>query len=184
MTGLFYKPKEHKVAIEKCLEGIEFGAVKLIMDKKIDNVDDWNKAVIYDLPKYVETTHALFIHGDGYIINPELWQNEWLELDYIGSPWSLPRWKGEFEDEDGNVYRVGNGVGLRSKKLMDLAATRPLEYRYGNNNEDGHIAVWNRKWLEEQGCKFATFEQALVFSKEAPLPENEGKDTFMFHQFT
>lgn len=184
MTGLGYKTAEHLEAIYKSIEGIEFGAVKLVMDKKIDNVDDWNKTVIYDLPKYVDTSHALFIHADGYVLNPELWKDEWLELDYIGSPWPLPRWKGEFEDEEGNVYRVGNGVGLRSKKLMELAATRPLEYKHGNNNEDGHIAVWNRKWLEEQGCKFGSFEQALLFSKEAPMPENEDKETFMFHQFS
>src|SRR3990167_10317082 len=87
MTGLGYKTQTHLEAINKCLEGIEFGAVKLVMDKKIDNVDDWNKAVIYDLPKYVFTSHVLFIHADGFVINPELWDNEWLKLDYIGSPW-------------------------------------------------------------------------------------------------
>ena len=82
------------------------------------------------------------------------------------------------------MQRVGNGVGLRSKKLIDLVATRPLEYHYGNNNEDGHIACWNRKWLESQGCKFASFEQALVFSKEHELEENKDLKTFMFHQAT
>lgn len=184
MTGLFYKPEDHKRAINKCLEQIEFGAVKLIMDKKIDNVDDWNKAVIYDLPRYVFTSHALFIHGDGYIINPDLWDDEWLGLDYIGSPWPLPQDDFSYRDEEGNLQRVGNGVGLRSKKLMDLAATRPLMYRYGNNNEDGHICCWNRKWLESQGCKFATFEQALMFGKEHEIPENKGLKTFMFHQAT
>lgn len=182
MTGLGYKTQEHLDALKASFKELEFGAVKFIMDKKIDNVDDWNKTVIYDLPRYVFTSHALFIHGDGYVINPELWNDEWLELDYVGSPWPLPRWQGEFEDEEGNVQRVGNGVGLRSKKLMDLAATRPLEYHYGNNNEDGHIACWNRKWLEEQGCKFGSFEQALLFSKEHELPENKDLKTFMFHK--
>ena len=184
MTGMGYKTPEHLRAIEKCLEQIEFGAVKLVMDKKIDNVDDWNHAVIYDLPKYVFTSHALFIHADGFVINPELWDNEWLKLDYIGSPWPLPNDDFSYKDEEGNLQRVGNGVGLRSKKLMDLVATRPLEYRYGNNNEDGHICCWNRKWLESQGCKFATFEQALIFGKEHELPENKDIKTFLFHQAT
>ena len=78
--------------------------------------------------------------------------------------------------------RVGNSVSLRSKKLMDLVATRPMEFHYGNNNEDGQICVWERDWLEEQGCKFATLEQAVYFSKENELPENKGIKTFAFHQ--
>ena len=64
---------------------------------------------------------------------------------------------------------------------MDLVATRPMEYHYGNNNEDGQICCWNRKWLESQGCKFATLEQAIHFSKEHQIPENVGLSTFCFH---
>ena len=130
LTGLYYKPEEHKKAIDKCLEQIEFGSVKLVMDKKIDNVDDWNKAVIYDLPKYVFTSHALFIHGDSEIINPRLWKDEWLKYDFAGSPWPLPIDNYSYRTPKGRLIRVGNGVGLRSKKLMDLVDTRQLEYHY------------------------------------------------------
>ena len=65
---------------------------------------------------------------------------------------------------------------------MDLVATRPMEYHYGNNNEDGQICVWERDWLEQQGCKFATFEQALKFGKETELPENKNLETFIRHK--
>lgn len=182
ITGLNYKTTSHLYALEKSCEEIEFGEVKLIQLGSIKNIEDWNKAIIFELPKYVDTTHCLLMHEDAEITNPELWDDEWLSLDFIGSPWPLPRWKGEFEDTLGRVQRVGNSVSLRSKKLLDLVATRPMEYHYGNNNEDGQICVWQRDWLELQGCKFATFEQALKFGKESELPENEGKVTFLTHK--
>lgn len=182
LSGLGYKNQEHIDAIRKSCELIEWGAVKYIQDDKIKNIDDWNKAVIYDLHKYVETSHVLFIHGDSWVIHPELWDPEWLKLDFIGSPWPLPRWDGEFQDTLGRVQRVGNSVGLRSKKLMELAATRPMEYHHGNNNEDGQICIWLRVWLEEQGMKFGTFEQALKFGREYTMPENKYIKTFLFHE--
>jgi len=172
---------EHKKAINKSYEGIDFGAVKLIWDEKCNSIDEWNRKIIFDLPKYVDTTHALLIHHDGYIVHPELWKDEWLDLDYIGSPWPLPQDDYSYRDEWGQIVRVGNGVSLRSKKLMDLVATRPMVYHYNNNNEDGQICCWNRQWLISQGCKFATFEQALEFGKEVELPENKDIPTFLFH---
>ena len=182
LSGLGYQTQENIEAIKKSCEGIKWGAVKYIQDGKIKDIASWNEAVIYDLPKYVETSHALFIHGDSWVIHPELWDDEWLKLDFIGSPWPLPRWKGEFEDTLGRVQRVGNSVSLRSKRLMDLVATQPMEYHYGNNNEDGQICVWLRAWLEEQGIKFGTFEQALRFGREYTIPENKYIKTFLFHE--
>lgn len=186
-------------ALEYSCRGIDFGQVKLISHvcprfkrgskvtfeytNRINSIDEWNEAIIFNLPSYITTSHALLVHPDGYVIHPELWKDVWLNLDFIGSPWPLPRDNYSYRDEEGNIVRVGNSVGLRSKRLMDLVATRPMTYHYGNNNEDGHITCWNRKWLESQGCKFATFQQALDFGKEAPLPENEGRETFLFHKF-
>ena len=182
LSGLDYQSKEHAEALRKSCEGIEFGAVKYIQDNKIKNIEDWNRVVIYDLPKYVETSHALFLHADSHVIHPELWDNDWLGLDFIGSPWPEPRWKGEFEDTLGRVQRVGNSVSLRSKKLMDLVATQPMEEHYGNNNEDGQICIWLRAWLEDQGMQFATFWQALSFGREHTMSENKDIKTFLFHE--
>jgi len=175
--------ESHKKALDKSSEGIEWGARKIIWDEGITGISNWNEKVIQDLYKYVDTTHMLLYHQDGYVINPELWDDSWLELDYIGSPWPLPTDSYSYRTPSGKLIRVGNSVSLRSKKLMELVSTRPIELHYGNNNEDGQICVWERDWLESQGCKFATFEQALKFGKEAPLPENIGLKTFVFHEF-
>ncbi len=181
LSGLGHKYDENLEALEKSCKGIKFGSARYIEMPKIVDIDSWNRAVIFDLPKYIKTSHCLLIHGDGYVINPHLWRDEWLDLDYIGAPWPLPQDNYSYRDEEGNLVRVGNSVSLRSKKLMDLIATRPMDYHYGNNNEDGQICCWNRKWLESQGCKFATLEQAVHFSKEHEIPENKGLSTFAFH---
>jgi hypothetical protein len=172
----------HKKAINKSCEGIKFGSVKLIWDEECTSIGIWNERIIKDLPRYIDTEFALLIHADGYVINPHLWRDKWLEYDYIGAPWPLPQDDYSYRDEFGVIQRIGNGVSLRSKKLMELAAARPMKYRYGNNNEDGHICCWNRRWLRIAGCEFAPLEEAIHFSKEHEIPENVGLETFAFHQ--
>ena len=171
----------HKKAIDMSTQNIDFGAVKIIWDEKIKSIDDWNKKIIYELPKYVDTSHALLIHADGFVVNPTLWREEWLEYDFIGAPWPLPKDDYSYKTPSGKLIRVGNSISLRSKKLMDLVATRSMEYHYGNNNEDGQICVWERDWLESKGCKFAPLSVAINFSKEHEIPENKDVMTFAFH---
>ena len=177
-----------KKAIDKSSERIEWGASKIIWDEKLNGIDSWNHKIIYDLPKYVDTSHTMLIHQDGHVIHPELWNPTWLELDYIGAPWPSPKDTYSYIDDIGRVQRVGNSVSLRSKKLMDAVARVPEEYfwsfkeKYGNTNEDGFISCHNRSYLQRLGCKFATLEQAIHFSKEHEIPENIGIETFAFHQ--
>ena len=184
LTGI--KFDEHKKALDLMCKDIEFGGAKIIWDSKIDSVDYWNHAVVYDLWKYVDTEFAFLFHADGYIINPDLWNPEWLELDYIGAPWPFPTDDYSYRDLFGNIQRVGNSVGLRSRKLLKLPTDLNLEWKsyYGNTNEDGFFSVHNRHIFEQHGCKFATFEQALDFGKEFDLPEHKGRKTFSFHQAT
>lgn len=170
-----------KKAVDKSCEGIDFGGIKIIWDEKITGIDEWNRKIVYDLHKYVDTTHALLIHQDGYVINPQLWNEDWHKLDFIGAPWPPPRDEYSYRDEYGNIQRVGNSVSLRSKKLMEYGAQYDWRPYFGNTNEDGWYCCHHRIALEMQGCKFATFEQALLFSKEHELPENVGLETFAFH---
>jgi hypothetical protein len=170
-----------KKAINKSCEGIDFGGVKIIWDEKCNSIDEWNRRIIQDLYKYVDTTHALLIHQDGYVINPELWDDKWLEYDYIGAPFPLPQDDYSYLDEVGDLVRVGNSVSLRSRDLMLLASSCEWRSYYGNTNEDGFICCHNRKWLESRGMKFAPLDVAVHFSKEHEIPENVDLSTFCFH---
>lgn len=173
----------HKKATDESCKEIDFGAVKIIWDQKIRSIDDWNKKIIYELWRYVDTEYAMLIHADGYVINPSAWRPEFLLYDYIGAPWPLPKDSFSYLTSDGELIRVGNSVSLRSHKLMRLPYMKEFKWQsyYGVTNEDGFLCVHHRRDLEELGCKFAPLEVAKYFSKEHSIPENEGISTFAFH---
>ncbi len=181
MTGLGYKTYDHVNILKYSSKDIDFGEVKFIQLSSITDISSWNKAIIYELPKYIETSHCLLVHNDGFIVRPELFNPEWLQLDFIGAPFPLPQDDFSYRDEEGEIQRVGNSVSLRSKRLMDRVAQFEWKSYYGNDNEDGFFSVHHRKELEREGFKFATLEQAVHFSKEHEIPENVGLETFAFH---
>lgn len=176
------KFSEHLEAMEKSNEGIQFASSKIIYDFDCNSIDEWNRKIIYELPNYIDTSHALLIHHDGYVINPNLWKEEWLGFDYIGAPWPYPVDDYSYRSESGDIVRVGNSVSLRSKRLMERVAQFEWKSYYGNTNEDGFMCVHHRDQLEAEGFKFAPLPVAIHFSKEHSIPENEGVETFAFHQ--
>ena len=182
LSGIGYRQKANVHALEYSQRGIRFGAVKYIQLGEIKDIDSWSKAAIYELPKYIETEFCLLIHENGMVVNPEQWNPEWLKWDYVGAPWPLPQDGYSYKTPKGEIVRVGNSVSLRSKKLLDLAAKQPMEYHYGNNNEDGQICVWSREALIEGGCKFSPLSVAKYFGRELDMPENmDISKPFVFH---
>ena len=173
----------HKEALDKASQGIKWGARKIIWDESITSIDDWNYKIVYELHNYVDTDFAFLFHADGYPINPESWRKEFLDYDYIGAPWPLPKDDYSYRTPSGEIVRVGNSVSIRSRKLLELPAQLRIEWRayYGNTNEDGFLCCHNRRILEENGCRFAPLEVAKFFSKEHEIPENKDIKTFAFH---
>jgi len=172
-------------SLEVSTLGIEFADAKLISSVPCNGIDEWNRNVVFRLHEFVDTSHALLIHPDGYVVHPESWKDEWLEYDYIGSPWALPTDSFSYRDINGKIQRVGNSVSLRSKKLMELPSKLNMEWKafHGYTNEDGYICVNMRHLFEEHGCKFAPLEVAAEFGREVTLPEHKGKP-FVFHRQT
>lgn len=189
-------------AIKYSMRDIDFGEVTLVTHKKpiflpsdityqyiekIDNIDKFNYAMVFDLYKYVHKEYALLVHADGFVVNPSSWRDDFLEYDYIGAPWPFPKEGDEisYRDEEGTLYRVGNSVSLRSKKLMELPGKIEMKWEkfHGWYNEDGFICVNRRKKFEEYGCKYASPELAAHFSQEYMVPECEGVVPFCFHKW-
>ena len=183
LSGIDYQTRENLNALKKSCEGIEWGAVKYIQQGDITDINSWNKAVVYDLHKYVDTDFALFVHGDGYVVNPHLWRDSFLDYDYVGAPWPLPRDDFSYRTPTGELVRVGNSVSIRSRRLLRLPSELHLPWKpyYGYTNEDGFICVHNREILKAHGCKFADIDIARHFSKEHEVEENKGLETFAFH---
>ena len=192
------KIDETIASLQKCLSKVEFRSAKLISHKKpenlpheisfeicsnINSIMEYNQFIFSGLGSYVEGSHVLIIQYDSYILNADLWREEWLKYDYIGAPWSWQ--KSSYVTDYGEHVRVGNGgFSLRSKKLLEIPKKLglKLESRMGYFNEDGNLCVYARKKLLEQGIKYAPVEVAARFSYENEVPENKGIKTFGFHK--
>ena len=164
-------------------ENITDDTVEIIKCEPL-NYEQYNHFIVYRLHDYVDTTHALIIQNDGYVVNADKWSDTFLQYDYIGAPWPLPNDNFSFKDASGNLQRVGNGgFTLRSKKLLELASKMQLEWKsyYGFYNEDGFICCPNRHIYEQNGCKFADINVAAKFSHETTIPETNNIIPFGFH---
>lgn len=154
---------------------IDFAETILVSNKKPDRLPEQIKFAQYDgkthedsskfshslLPDLINTDFVLSIHDDGFVINPHLWKDEFLNYDYIGAPWfhTVPYY--------GQKYRIGNGgFSLRSKKLLNLCKQIPSV-----GHEDANIGIRFRDFLESHGCKFPSVELAMTFSLEEAIPE-------------
>lgn len=179
---------------------IDFGQIKLlshftpfcndkriIVDRisKIKSIDDWCHFIVYDLYKYVNTEFVLLIHVDGFVVNPAQWRNEFLDYDYIGSPFPLPKDKFSYRDIHGNIIRVGNSVSIRSKKILELPTKLQLPWvdYHGFFNEDGFLCCQYRHILEANGIRYAPLEIAKYFAHESMIPEIKNIKPFAFHKW-
>lgn len=153
-----------------CAPKVEFGAVKLLTDKDIEypntvKIPALNSLVSYslwmlaELHKYIETDHVLIVQRDGWILNPDSFDMEWLNLDYIG-PLFIQY------DEVGS-----GGFSLRSRRIMEHAASllpewspdeelQTLQQSKLGFYEDGFLCFDKRfanfnKGTKEQASRFA-----------------------------
>lgn len=188
-------------ALEYSMRGIEFGDVVLISHKKpfylpksirfsytdkLDSIDKFNYKMVYELKDHINTEFMLLVHADGFVIHPENWREEFLDYDYIGSPWPLPKNDYAYRDSKGNICRVGNSVSIRSKRLLEYPSKHNLPWVRvddGFYNEDIFICCHSKNAMEEEGMKWAPFELAIQFGREHPLPENKGVEPFIFHKW-
>jgi hypothetical protein len=133
---------------------------------------EYSHLVLKRLYDYVVTPYVLLVQWDGYVAHPEMWQDRFLEVDYLGAPW--PDGQGGFS--------VGNGgFSLRSRKL--LAALQDSSFSLLTTNEDVTICGFHRKRLESEfGIRFGTPDLARQFSFEMDTPYIiAGGKTFGFH---
>jgi hypothetical protein len=150
------------------------------------SVGDWGKFVVFELHRYIQTDYIILIHADGFIVNPQSWDDKFLEYDYIGAPWPLPRDNYSYRDHFGNIIRVGNSVSLRSAKMLRMPSELGLDWEtadHGYFHEDGFLCVQHRHTLHAHGIAYAPLSVACRFSREKPILENRGIHPFAFHKW-
>ena len=189
-------------ALEYSMQEIEFGDVVLITHRKpfflpkgihykhtskLRDIDAFNYKAVYELTDYIDTDYVLLVQYDGFVVHPESWQDEFLDYDYIGSPWPLPDRADAYRDSKGNICRVGNSVSIRSKRLLDFPRQARLKWERmedGFYNEDTFLCCKNRNIIEEAGMRFAPIEVAKYFGHEHMIPEiMDVEKPFVFHKW-
>lgn len=157
--------------LEICKQKADFGAVKLLTHLPVESehrieIMPLTSLVMYSvfmlkkLHKYIDTPNVLIVQRDGWILNPQAFNMEWLELDYIGPLFV------QFD-------AVGSGgFSLRSKKIMQYAAELlPL---WNGTFEDAQRLQEGLGYYEDgvlcldfnfRHFKFASKEQACEFAQ-------------------
>lgn len=133
--------------------------IKLEYVPEIKSITEYSLFILSNLSSYINTNYCLLTQWDGWVVNTEFWDSDFLNYDYIGAIWPL------YSD-----YQVGNGgFSLRSKKLLnstrDFIKCNP-DYKIPLI-EDDYICRENRQSFEQNyQIKFPSKEIANKFSIE------------------
>lgn len=157
--------------------------IEVINIQELENIEDYNEFMIMSLVDYIDTDYVLVVQSDGYIINPNVWTEDFLKYDYIGAPWPIHIAQTQ--------HRVGNGgFSLRSRRFMEYVKKIESLRKYfyiGRKNmaEDVYICSNFNENLKYYGMSFAPIEVAAKFSFEHEVPERtiSIEQCFGFHDF-
>ena len=153
------------------IEGVTFVPPKTVLTK-----DGFQRAYselcIRDLAELCDAPFILIWQWDGFIVNPELWTNEFLKYDYVGAPIASSWWVKEMVKRGiANKFGpnpVGNGgFSLRSKRFLEESASLSLCEPKLRDPEDFYLCVQRRVELEGKGIRFGHKNLASVFAKDA-----------------
>ena len=157
--------------LEHCKKMADFGAIKFLTSIPIEyehrvQIMPLNSLIAYSIfmltkcADYIDTPNVLIVQCDGWILNPQSFKHEWLNLDYIA---------GLFMQND---HCGSGGFSLRSKKIMQRATeimpkwdgsqehAEEIEKSLGYY-EDGELCLSHKF----RGLKFASLEDAADFSQ-------------------
>jgi hypothetical protein len=174
-------------AIAKSTQNTEFHKTLFITDKhtlkapdnveikiidKIQSREAYSNFMLDNIGDYFTSEFALIVQWDGYIINKDAWNPDFLNYDYIGAKW----WH-----KDG--LNVGNGgFSLRSRKLIQ--AIKKLNIKNRNDTEDNIICRTYRRELENKyGIKYADEKIADQFAYERGFTPTASSTPWGFHGF-
>lgn len=138
---------------------IKYDGVEVIQIPKIKSKQDYSRFIIKELWKYINTDYVLVVQHDGTILDETAWQDKFFDYDGIGSAWTYP-------DERNNF---NGGFCLLSKKLLEVVGTD--DFIQVVSPDDEIIGRLYRNYLiEKHGIKFPTDDVCDEFSFELREP--------------
>lgn len=156
--------------LEHCKSMVDFGDVKLLTSLPVEyehkvEIMPLNSLIAYSVfmltrvKDYFDTSHCLIVQRDGWILNPQSWDESWMQLDFLGPIFM-------------QYLHVGSGgFSLRSKKLMEFMAditpkwdgteehAQKIQKTTQNYYEDGQICFGKAM----NKFKFGSLEDAANF---------------------
>ena len=178
-----------KKALEYSSKSIEFNNIYFFTDKningnfepvkisKISGVSEYNSFML-KLNEFITSPFVLVIQDDGHIINPNLWDDNFLNYDYIGAPWpNDQKWNRRWEkygeeicnkiQKHSTYNQIGNGgFSLRSKKFLEYSS---IFDSTGVLGEDIFLTLYNFDLAKDNNINFPSVDLAKKFSYETPL---------------
>lgn len=200
------KVQETIAAIKHSSKNISFNNILLITNKKVEeefecflipkleSVVDYNNIVL-DINKYIKSEFAMIIQHDGHVLNPNSWDNNFLNFDYIGAPWPNDekwnqRWHKYPNEISSKIYsniqfnRIGNGgFSLRSKKFLEYSSQFEKNFLKHGVPEDIFLNIVNYDLSQEFKIKYPSVEIAMKFSYETPLKGKNYTELKKYHFF-
>jgi hypothetical protein len=187
VTLVCVETREHelaRMAIEECVAKADFGDVLILTDKpaefpslgRIHLVPDWPEKIgwsrswWYDVPPLLRTRQTLNIQWDSWIWDVSMWDDAFLDYDYIGAPW----WY-----RDGK--NVGNGgFSLVSTRLKRFLRAHQHTLPCDTALDDDLLCRKYRLTLENHGFVWAPESVAHRFAFECSRPSPTSRH-FGFH---
>jgi len=158
--------KKMEIPNIKFLSSKDVGIDEWVKIRPLFNSEEYNKFVLTELHKYIDTDFIILSQWDGFILNLDAWLVDFLKYDFIGAEWDFLE----------NTRAGNGGFSLRSKKF--LIATSELELKVFTPEDK--IIEDNSQFLENNfGIDFAPTEIKNKFSVERGVHE----DQFGFHGF-
>lgn len=171
-------------AMKTCMAKVQFGdamlftcpnhglidvpaGIRVIELDSINSIEAYSHFLLKGMSPYLQTSHMLIVQWDGYVLDPSMWRDAYLDVDYIGAVWP------QYDD----AHRVGNGgFSLRSRRLLDALMDDTI---IAHHPEDVCIARTCRTLLEQRyGIRFADEALAHQFAFER---ERQTPSSFGFH---
>jgi len=185
VTLVMVDTREHtlaRMAIEDCVDKVDFGDVLILTDKpeefaslkckpRIHVVPDWpdkrgwSRSWWFDVPPLLQTSQTLNIQWDSWIVDATMWRDEFLDYSYIGAPW----WY-----KDGK--NVGNGgFSLVSTALKRYIRANRAKFPCDTAVDDDLLCRTYRPQLEDLGFVWAPEKVAHDFAFECCRPSASSK---------
>ena len=164
---------------------IKYPDIEYVLIEPLKSVDMYNKLIFQDLNKYFDTSHCLIVQADSFVVDSDLWQDQFLKYDYIGGPWPNKIQVNPNLLLDLEKNPVGNGgFSLRSRKLTETTSKINFDsLNFPMKAEDVVICHYLYKEMIKSGISFAPPKLAAQFSMENTdhLYGQDVNNVFGFH---